>query len=193
MICVPIFPLHAVLFPGGMLPLRIFEARYIDMVSECLQTGNGFGVCLIRQGSEVGTAALSHDIGTLATITDWERRPDGLLGITVRGDRRFRIQSRMVAQNHLIRAEVEWIPNEPSQELPDAYQPIALLLRNIVKQLPLPYSSAPQLYRDAVWVGYRLAELLPIAPHEKQLLLQLNDTSQRLKHLQTFAKALNLA
>ena len=190
---IPLLPLHTVLFPGGTLPLRIFEARYIDMVSECLHTGRGFGVCLIRRGREVGPAAVSHEVGTLATITDWDRRQDGLLGITARGERRFRIRTRTVAANNLIHAGVEWFPNEPPAELFDTYEPMATLLRDIVEQLDLPYPPTSKLYRDAVWVGYRLAELLPVTPQEKQLLLEMNDAGQRLEQLQSFVTALHLA
>ena len=78
---IPLFPLHTVLFPGGLLPLKIFEARYIDMVSECLRNDSGFGVCLIRQGHEVGQAAITRSVGTYARIMDFQQYPDGLLGI----------------------------------------------------------------------------------------------------------------
>jgi len=82
---VPLFPLHTVLFPGGPLPLRIFEARYLDMVSDCLKRDRGFGVVLIEQGREVGEAASCHEVGTLARIIDWDKRDHGLLEIICQG------------------------------------------------------------------------------------------------------------
>ncbi|HEY0720771.1 MAG TPA: LON peptidase substrate-binding domain-containing protein, partial [Gammaproteobacteria bacterium] len=88
---IPLFPLHSVLFPGGPLALRIFEPRYLDMVSRCMREECAFGISLIQEGDEVGDAAQPYEIGTLARISYFERRPDGLLGITVRGEQRFRI------------------------------------------------------------------------------------------------------
>src|SRR5215472_14441288 len=87
-----LFPLNTVLFPGGALPLRIFETRYLDMVSRCLKEGQGFGVCLIREGAETGAAKI-HMAGTLAEIGDWSRGEDSLLHILVRGTRRFRVSA----------------------------------------------------------------------------------------------------
>jgi Lon protease-like protein len=79
-----------VLFPGGPLPLRIFEARYLDMISRCLKTDTPFGVLLIRDGDETG-AARTHTVGTLARIVDWYQGSDGLLGVTAAGEQRFRL------------------------------------------------------------------------------------------------------
>ncbi|WP_455218077.1 LON peptidase substrate-binding domain-containing protein, partial [Kaarinaea lacus] len=93
---IPIFPLHAVLFPGGTLPLRIFEPRYLEMVSTCMKENKGFGVCLIREGSEVGKAANTYDTGTLSEICYFNQQSDGLLGITAKGVQRFKIVSSEV-------------------------------------------------------------------------------------------------
>ena len=97
----PLFPLHTVLFPGGPLPLRIFEARYLDMVSQCLQEDSGFGVCMIRHGREVGEPASTENMGVVARIVDWHQRHDGLLGITAIGEQRFRIASVRIQDNQL--------------------------------------------------------------------------------------------
>ncbi|MEM9207821.1 MAG: LON peptidase substrate-binding domain-containing protein, partial [Pseudomonadota bacterium] len=88
----PLFPLRTVLYPGGPLPLRIFEARYLDMISNCLKTESPFGVLLIREGAETGPAS-TYEVGTLARITDWYQGSDGLLGVTAIGERRFRLLS----------------------------------------------------------------------------------------------------
>ena len=110
---IPLFPLNTVLFPGGPLPLRVFEPRYLDMVSRCLKTNTAIGICLIQDGNETGEAAQTYDVGTLGHITYWQKRSDGLLGITVRGEQRFRICSRNVEPSQLIVAEVEPLPNDP--------------------------------------------------------------------------------
>ena len=103
---VPLFPLRTVLFPGGPLPLRIFEQRYLDMISSCLKRDEPFGVVLIRSGSEVGSAEV-YDSGTLARITDWYQGSDGLLGITATGTDRFRIRSSSRQPDGLLIGDVE--------------------------------------------------------------------------------------
>ena len=105
----PLFPLHPVLFHEGDLALRVFETRYIDMVRECLREGGGFGICLIRAGSEVGEPAMPYDVGTSASIIDTGMRAEGLLGIYTRGQRRFRIRAMEARPDMLVMAEVEWL------------------------------------------------------------------------------------
>jgi Lon protease-like protein len=109
---IPIFPLNTVLFPGGVLPLRVFEARYMDMTRECMRKGAPFGVCLIREGREVGAAAVPHTIGCLANIADWDMQQLGLLQLRTLGGSRFRILSQQIAGNGLITAEVELLADE---------------------------------------------------------------------------------
>ncbi|MGE0080373.1 MAG: LON peptidase substrate-binding domain-containing protein, partial [Thiohalomonadaceae bacterium] len=93
---IPLFPLHTVLFPGGPLALRVFEPRYLDMIGRVVKDGGGFGICLIAQGEEIGEAAFTYDVGTLAHVSYWHMRADGMLGVTVVGDQRFRILERKV-------------------------------------------------------------------------------------------------
>ena len=180
---IPLFPLHTVLYPGGPLPLRVFEPRYLDMVSTCLRQGTGFGVCLIRSGNETGPAATTYDVGTLSIITYWHMRHDGLLGITVRGQQRFRILSEQVQPNQLTLATVMLLPNEPECDLPPEYLPLADLLRQMIDQIGHHYDGIAKKYGDAGWVGCRLAELLPIGLLQKQHLLQLDDPRERLRRL----------
>jgi len=182
-ITIPLFPLHTVLFPGGTLPLRIFEPRYLDMVSQCMKAGHGFGVILIREGSEVGAAADTFDTGTLSEIAYFNRQADGLLGITAHGRQRFRIVSRTVQANQLTMAEVELLANEASQPLPEKYHAAADILRSLLDQLDQPFINMEKRYEDASWVGSRLAELLPIRLEQKQYFLQLDDPIQRLERL----------
>lgn len=180
---IPIFPLHSVLFPGGPLALRIFEARYLDMVSRCLRDESGFGVVLIREGKEVGEAADVFDIGTLGQISYWEQRKDGLLGITVTGEQRFRILQSEVQDNQLRIAEVELLPNTGFMPLPDEYHHMVTLLNKILDELGHPYITLTRQYDDAGWVGARLAELLPLELEHKQRLLQMDDPLQRLERI----------
>lgn len=180
---IPVFTLFTVLFPKGPLQLRVFEPRYMDMISACMKNDSPFGVCLIREGREVAEAALTYDVGTLATIAYWRTRSDGLLGITVTGGQKFRILEREVQKNKLLVAEVELIEDEPALPLPKLYSPMADILRDITSQLEAPYSSMAMHCDDAAWVGARLAELLPIGLSQKQRLLELDDPIQRLAEL----------
>lgn len=180
---VPLFPLHTVLFPGGPLPLRIFEPRYIDMVSHCMKTTTGFGVCLISSGEEIGEAAATYEIGTLARIVDWHMRHDGLLGITACGGQRFRVYSQEVQPNKLTMAEVERIPDEPPSDVPMQYLSLVDMLRQLIEGIGHYYSGLPKHYGDASWVGFRLAELLPLRLAQKQALLQLTSPVQRLERI----------
>lgn len=180
---IPLFPLHSVLFPGGPLALRIFETRYLDMVSRCLKQESGFGVVLIREGSEVGEAPEVYEVGTLGRISYWERRRDGLLGITFTGEQRFHILEREVEDNQLIVAEVELLPNEPAVAVPPQHQELVELLVRILGELEHPYLTMPKAYDDSVWVGARLVELLPLELVQKQRLLQLDDPLERLERI----------
>jgi len=186
---IPLFPLHSVLFPGGPLALRVFEPRYLDMVSHAIRDESSFGVCLIADGEEVGEAAETFEVGTLGKVRYWHRRADGVLGITVIGEQRFRILSRTVQSNQLITARVEPLPNEPVLPVPEEFAALTELLREIMAQLDHPYINLPKHYDDAAWVGGRLAELLPIKLVQKQLLLQLIDPVERLQRLRDIAES----
>jgi len=186
---IPLFPLHSVLFPGGPLALRIFEPRYLDMVSRCLRDEDGFGVVLIRDGREVGEVPEVYEVGTFGCISFWEQRKDGLLGITVTGEHRFRILQTEVQPDQLLMAEVERLPATPAQPLPKQHQPLAQLLQRILDELPHPYLTLERRYEDAEWVGGRLAELLPFDLVLKQRLLQEADTLLRLELLKQILDA----
>lgn len=180
---IPIFPLHTVLYPGGALALRIFEPRYLSMVGKCLKEESGFGICLISEGKETDTTAESFEYGTYGNISYWQQLPEGLLGITVRGQQRFKIISKHIDDNQLCIAEVEMLANEKPQPLPEQYQTLAAMAEEMLTQIGHPYTTLPKFYDDASWVGYRLAELLPIALVQKQHFLQLTDPIERLERL----------
>jgi Lon protease-like protein len=184
---VPLFPLKTVLFPGGPLPLRVFEPRYLDMISYCLRHEHGFGVVLIRQGHEVGPAEI-HDVGTMADIVDWYQGSDGLLGVTAQGRGRFRVASVRVRANGLQVGQIEPIRPEPSQPLPAVFAPMARVLSEIIDDLGSHYQDLDKHYNDASWVGYRFAEILPVPATQRQAYLEMNDPVQRLEMLRPFLK-----
>jgi len=187
----PLFPLHTVLFPGGQLPLRVFEPRYLKMVCACLKEGSEFGICLIRSGQEVGRAAQTYPVGTLARIADWDRGPDGLLAITCRGGQRFRIRSVRVEPDQLTVARVVVLPPDPEEFVPAHLQGLAGLLERILDRIEPPEAGDDERpLEDAGWVGARLAELLPLPAAEKQELLELTDPIERLERLQESARGL---
>jgi len=140
---IPIFPLHTVLFPEGPLPLRVFEPRYLDMISSCMKSNTCFGVCLIREGVEIGKAASTFEMGTTAVIHDWHMRHDGLLGITVRGERRFRILNEQVQPNQLLMASIEYTDEEPACDVPAGYLSLVDMLRELISQIGYRYSDGP--------------------------------------------------
>lgn len=181
---IPLFPLKAVLFPRGFLPLRVFEPRYLDMISSCMKTDAGIGVVLIRDGREVGHAASTYDVGTLTQISYWHKRADGLLGITLSGSQRFRILSHEVQANQLVQAEVELLPPISHCALAAQYQPMAVMLEKIITQLDPPFSTMNTSYEDGDWVSARLVELLPLPLEIKQHLFLLEDVSKRLQELE---------
>jgi Lon protease-like protein len=181
---IPLFPLNAVLFPGGPLPLRIFEARYIDLVRRCLREKTGFGVVLLRDGDEAGTGPTETcDVGTYARIVDFSSLPDGLLGIEARGDRRFRILARRRERDGLNVADVEWLPLEIEVPLPDEFAELGPALDYVMTRVGDPYLSLERHFDDAGWVAGRLAEILPLPIGHKQHCLELDDPVERLRFL----------
>ena len=133
---IPLFPLGTVLFPGGVLPLRIFEPRYVDMISRCMREGAGFGVVLIRQGAE---ARLDREVaqpdifdtGTLARIVDFNQADNGLLGIVARGDSKFVVHNTWEQSDHLLLGEVEMLPEEPVGELLEEHASLVEVLQQL--------------------------------------------------------------
>ncbi|HEY5624165.1 MAG TPA: LON peptidase substrate-binding domain-containing protein [Gammaproteobacteria bacterium] len=176
---IALFPLKTVLFPGGPLPLRIFEPRYLAMVSRCLTEQEGFGVLLIKDGSEVGEAE-THDVGTIANIVDWHQESDGLLGIKGLGADRFRVHSVERQPDGLYTGRVELLEPEEPAEMTEEFRSLQRLLKNILAQLDEHYGGISKTYDDATWVGYRLAELLPLPMATRQIMLEMSDPIRRL-------------
>jgi Lon protease-like protein len=180
---IALFPLNTVLFPGGPLPLRIFEARYIDLVGRCMREQTGFGVVLIREGQEAGGPAQTFDTGTFSRIVDFSQQPDGLLGIQAQGERRFRILERRRQPDGLNLARVEWLPQETEVALPAEFADVGPALAEVLEQAGPPYSTLELHLDSANWVAGRLAEILPLPMVHKQHCLELDDPVERLRYL----------
>jgi len=177
-----------VLFPGGRLPLRIFEQRYMNMAKVCLRDGAPFGVCLIREGAEVlaegvGGPAVPADVGCLARIAAWEMPQLGLLQVMARGEQRFRILERRVHGDGLQVADVELIAPDTDDAIPEHCRRCVQLLSKIIARHP-DALEAPAHLDSCAWVSARLAELLPLPNDVKQALLELTDARLRLEKLE---------
>lgn len=183
---IPLFPLDTVLFPGGRLPLKVFEPRYMEMVSACLKDKKAFGICLIRAGQETGVPAVPEQVGCMAEIADWDMRQLGVLDIAVIGAQRFRIEESRTEKNGLIMAQVTRIAEEPPLALPTEHLACATILRRIIEHLGVERFASPLRYDDCVWVGYRLAELLPLKRSVRQNMLEMNDSLVRIEILHHF-------
>lgn len=188
----PLFPLKTVLFPGGVLPLKVFEQRYIQMAKACLKDARPFGVVLLTKGAEVATAAPGElefaPVGTLATISAWDMPELGILQVSAIGGDRFQRQSHDVKPDGLIVARVARIPPEPSLALPPAFASLVSLLEVLAARVGPRQFPETSAYDDASWVGYRLAELLPLPLSIKQGMLEINDADVRLGLLQSFLR-----
>jgi Lon protease-like protein len=182
-VVLPLFPLNTVLFPGGPLRLRIFEPRYLDMVSHCMRESSDFGVALITEGREAGGSARTTSIGTTARIVDFERLDDGLLGITARGGRKFNIIEVKTQSDGLNIADVTLLDPEPAMEIPEDLGILVELLKQAFVQVGAAYGEEAPHYDSATWVGMRLAEILPLPMPEKQQCLEMEDAVGRLRLL----------
>jgi Lon protease-like protein len=180
----PLFPLHAALLPGAALTLRVFERRYLDLVRECGRTGGSFGVCLILEGEEVGAPATPAAWGVEAVVEDFDVGPDGVLVLRLRGARRFHVQSTRVRDNGLVIAEVAWCERDSDDELQPEHGLLGILLEHILEQAGGEHAAAgPAQMDQAAWVGWRLAELLPLREQQRLALLQESEPQQRLDRL----------
>ena len=193
----PIFALGTVLFPDGLLPLRVFEARYMDMVRRAMRDASGFGVCLIRKGREAGDRQVEIEtVGCRARIDSWNMEQLGVLQISTTGTERFRIVSRETMPDGLIVAETTPLETEEAVAVPAEATSCQALLQRIVQRFdddvqdrPIGTGSAdasspiakPYRFDDATWLGNRLCELLPIPVSAKQKLMELTDAPTRLE------------
>ncbi len=186
MLNIPLFPLHTVLFPHGRLPLRIFEPRYLDMVSECMKTNTGFGVCLIKEGSETGAAANCFDIGAYAEIIDFSSQENGLLTITIEGKRRFRVLKSQVRANNLLTGDIDWVDSEADGKSLPGFEPLKDLYLHFVNNFETLYSDEDHEMVSPVLLSYRLAEFLPLDNSLRQEILETDAVRNRLEQIKTY-------
>jgi Lon protease-like protein len=179
----PLFPLNAVLFPGGPMPLRIFEPRYLDMVSRCMREQTGFAVVLVGDGEELSEATSFAATGTEARIVDFDRLEDGLLGISCLGRERVRIVEAWREADGLNRGRVLDIAADPVVAVPEEQSWLAEVVRQVLPEAGDTYRHVERR-DDAAWISNRLAELLPLALADKQALLELTDPLERLAALE---------
>ena len=179
----PLFPLNAVLFPGGPLPLKIFEPRYLDMVSRCLREQSGFAVVMITEGLETASATSFAATGTEAGIVDFDSLEGGLLGISCIGRERVRVLEAWREDDGLNRGRVLAIAADPVLAVPPAQAWLIDVVRKVLPDAGDSYRHV-EVRDDAAWVGNRLAELLPLSLSDKQALLELTDPLERLSALE---------
>ncbi len=184
----PLFPLNTVVFPGGQLPLRIFEPRYLDMVKQAIADNTPFGICGIREGQETGTPAVPYTVGTRVVVTDWDMPQTGILHIDTQAQDRFVIRSTRTEPSGLLIGTVESVSSEAATAVPDDLELAVEILRHIVNEYGDAHFAAPHEFDNAVWVGYRLSEVLPLKHSIKQNLLEMNDSVTRLRILTEFLK-----
>lgn len=196
----PLFPLKTVLFPGGALPLRVFETRYVDMVRACMKTDSPFGVVAIRSGAEVGRAAEPYSVGTLAHIVEWDMPELGVLLLQTRGGERFRILETRLQNNQLLEARTETLHSDETiltEQTDNALAVCSRVLRVVMDELlerataeagnnyisPFP---EPHQLDHAGWVANRWCEMLPIEHDEKQSLLEISDDGERILRVEAY-------
>jgi Lon protease-like protein len=186
----PIFPLHSVLFPGGRLPLKIFEPRYVAMTTACLRDNTPFGVCRIREGQEVGTPATYDAVGCAALIGEWEVPHANMFHLQAHGTAVFRASESSVNPLGLIEAQIEWLPETRGHLDERTVELCVRMLQSLEERLGPTFLPPPHAFDDARWVSYRLAELLPLALSERQKLLEERDDGRRFALLLAAIRAL---
>ena len=181
----PLFPLNTVLFPGCVLDLQLFEARYLDMIARCMKQGSGFGVVCILEGSETGDIEPDiAGIGCEARVSDFQKQDNGLLGIRVEGGRRFEVLNTELQRDNLLVADVHWLDEIPEQPLQDEDQDLLALLKALAEH---PMVAALNMNTEVTGqqsLANQLAYLLPFAEEDKVDLLQVDDPQQRLDGIQ---------
>ena len=185
-----IFPLNTVLFPDGVLRLRVFEQRYLEMTKRCLREERPFGVCLITEGEEVGTPAVPAPVGCLAAIAQWDMPQLGVFALATRGVQRFRILESSVGASGLITAAVDIWPADVAVAPVD--KGCRDFLKRLIERVGSEHFPAPVRLDDAAWVGYRLAEILPLPNAARQALLEMRDATERLQRLREMLTAQGL-
>lgn len=180
---IPLFPLSSLVMPEGLLPLRLFERRYLDMVSECFREGTGFGVCLLKSGHEASGHSEPYSRGTLVSIIDFDQGSDGLLHITGKGETEFNLLQYRQLDDGLFVGEVSYIEPVAATSMTPEFAALAQKLDVILSYVEPGIQYPDKRLDDADWVCHRLLELLPLTPPSKMELLELNSNHKRLEAL----------
>ena len=182
----PIFPLRTILFPDSKLPLRIFEPRYIDMVSRSMREDSEFGIILSRESTDPKMFE-TYDTGTLAKIIDWDQGGDGLLGITTLGTQKFRLKELNKQEDGLNIGSIERIEKEGDYKPLKEFTHLVELLQAILDDVNI-YDDDEKRFDSASWISYRFAEILPLRIEDKQKCLEIDDPIIRLNFLEPLIK-----
>lgn len=182
----PLFPVSTTLFPGGNMPLRIFEQRYLELIKNCLANNTTFGLCGIREGQEVGVPAVPYEIGTEVRIVEWDMPQTGIFHIAVQGLGRYVARSWKTEASGLLVAQTESVSAEAACAIPDELRLCVQVLKHILSESDASTENAE--WENAVWVGYRLSEILPFKLKVKQDLLEMNDSLMRLRIIDQFLR-----
>src|SRR5690349_10759580 len=172
-----------------MLPLRIFEQRYLEMTKVCIRDNVPFGVSLIREGQEVGAPAVPHAVGCTAHILRWDMPHLGLFHLMTEGGEVYRILEQWSIRSGLLYAQVELDDPIPALPLPEAFASLAQLLETIIGKVGAERFPAPLRLDDAAWVAYRLAESLPMEASLRQQLLEVRDPFAALEQVKAFLQS----
>lgn len=187
-----LFPLNTVLFPGSILPLQIFEQRYLNLIKDCMKQQTGFVVVLISEGKEVGATPQIYRTGCYVEIIDWEPLANGLLGITILAKYRAQLSNSSVRDDGLLLAEVSPLNStlDDNAILPDVFKPLSDTLEQLLHHPFADRYKGKVDFDNTADICYRLGELLPISNKEKQLLLETESTEQMLDQLALHINAL---
>lgn len=186
-----LFPLSTVVFPGGIMPLRIFEPRYLDMVAMCMKGQTGFGICAAHPANDKSEFSAPRAVGTLVDIIDFDRLDDGQLGITVEGKRRFELVSTRQSDNGLWWGEVSFITESADSACPIEFAQLKQIAAALIEEVGLPYEERGTAYDSASWLSARLTELLPFDAATKHDLLATNDPLERLRRIRPMVEIEN--
>jgi len=179
----PLFPLSTIVMPGGLLPLRLFERRYLDMVTSCFRDGSGFGVCLLKSGHDTDGNSEPFPRGTTVSIIDFDQGADGLLHITAQGDQEFELRNHWQQEDGLFMGEVDLIPVAPKTQMNAEAEVLAGKLELILSYMEPSIHYTEKQLDNADWVCHRLLELLPLDPPSKMEIIALPNNAERLNAL----------
>tara|TARA_B100000586_G_scaffold148328_1_gene107741 strand:- start:1236 stop:1856 length:621 start_codon:yes stop_codon:yes gene_type:complete len=182
---IPIFPLKSIVLPGGLFPLRIFERRYIDMITECMKEEEGFCIALTKTEEPNLYVTDIYEYGSFVKITDWGQLNDGLLSITVEGKNIVKILKSNLNDSGLLNGTIEHLESEKEYMIPQKYLTLSKFYKKIYPGIKNFINFKEERYADASWIGFRLTECLPLDLPTKANLISINNAIDRLEVIDT--------